>query len=162
MSFSGRVTLARHIEPDKRTGTFVHHNAFMLSSVDLQTRKPYLSVNSRQLQAIEEIIEIHRGRQRGKGEVAVAIHKVYRYVTQGRNAGAQIVPQLREKKWMFSDSDGDAPAFLHRPNEANISHCGVEFLRSLNELQQRDFARAMARHPGLQVFPAIVRRSRRR
>jgi len=162
MTFGGKVRLARHVDPDERDGNYVSYTAFSLSPEDLKAKQPYLSVNSTQMEPIVQIIEIYRNRQQGKGDVAVSIKKVYDYVKEGRSAGAQITSRRGEHQWIFPDMDGNAPAFLHRPNQSNNSHCGVEFLRSLEELQQRDFARSMARHPGMQVSPATVRRTARR
>lgn len=154
MSFSGDVRLARHVDPDERDGSYAAPSAFMMSAADLKAKKPYLSVNACDVQHLTEIVATYAKRQGGSGEVAVCIHQVFRYVAQGRRAGATIVSRRTEPRWHFPDTDGDAPAFLRRPNQNNPSHCGVEFLRSFNDLQQRNFARRMAQNPRMQVFPA--------
>ena len=97
--------------------------------------------------------------QEGKSEVTVCLHKVHKYVDNGRKAGATIRDTKGEPQWLFPEDGSESSAFKHRPVPArkmlaaSPSHCGVEFVRALSDVQQRNFARLMAKKPRFHIFP---------
>jgi hypothetical protein len=150
-TFGGKSKLIRHIAPDERRGRYASPSAFLLNEVDKKSASPYLSVNSTEVESLDDIVETYRERQSG-GEVAVSAHNVYKYVEKGRDAGAVISSPRGTSRWSFAENGNERPAFSYRKTDQSASHCGVEFLRALDELQQRGFARLMARFPKLETF----------
>jgi hypothetical protein len=135
-------------------------SAFLLGEADLNSKNAHLSVNATECEPIGQIASYFRAAfQEGKGEVAVCLHKVHRYVDSGRKAGATIRDTKSEPQWVFPEDGSESPAFRHRPVPArkmltaSPSHCGVEFVRALSDVQQRNFARLMAKKPRFHIFP---------
>ncbi len=163
-SFKANSELARYINPDERRGNkHAVHTAFLMNELDIfESRPPHLSVNSKELEAIEDISEYYRTKfQNGHGEVAVCLHRVKKYVEEGRKFGLGIKWRGdNDLAWVFDEDTGEAPAFKHRPVRENKkdgipaspSHCGVEFLRALTEVQKRNFARRMVQRPKFAFF----------
>jgi hypothetical protein len=155
--------LAHYIDPLSRQGdNHAAFSAFLLNPRDRE--KPdeaHLSVNATEVETIAQIAGTYREMfQSGTGEVAICTHKVRRYVDCGRKAGIQITNP--SNAWVFQSSAGQLPAFRHRPGHAvprkgipaNKSHCGVEFVRELNNLQERQFARRLAKKPKFHLVSA--------
>ena len=163
-SFKAHTELARYISPDeRRANKHAVPTAFLMNERDtLGDRQPYLSVNTRELEPIEAISEYYRTVfQNGPGEVAVCLHRVSKYVDEGRKFGLRIMWRGDNNlAWVFDEEAVEAPAFRHRPvredkmrgSPASLSHCGVEFLRALTEVQQRNFARRMVQTPKFALF----------
>jgi hypothetical protein len=134
-------------------------SAFLLGEADVTSPKPHLSVNSSSIQSVDEIVTYYRvTRQSGDGDVAYCGHTVARYVQLGRRVGAQLAKQ---EEWEFLEADVSVAAFKHRPVRTPSpattcpSHCGVEFIRSLDALAQSNLARELAKYPRFRVhsFP---------
>lgn len=152
----------RYIDPDERRGDrHATMSAFLPSEVDLRNpQNVHLSVNSTEVETIPEISDYFRTtQQNGHGEVALYVNKVQRFVDCGRKAGVQIVSQVDEPHWTFIGVNGPEGAFRHRPVQAqktgrpgSPSHCGIEFIRAMNELQQRRFARELAKKPRFHII----------
>jgi len=152
-TFVGRYELARYIDPIERDGTHASWTAFLLTEQDLRSQEPHLSVNSLEVETLEAIADYYRQTiAAGQEDISVCTHKVQRYVECGRSSGAVIVSDPADS-WIFTTAGGDrAPAFKHREvrvrgGSSSLSHCGVEFIRALSEVQQRQLARRLARTP---------------
>jgi hypothetical protein len=159
--FTNDEELIRYIDPDERQGSrHAASSAFLLNEIDQASNNAHLSVNSRELETVAEIASYYRKILQGdEGEVAFCLHRVYRYVENGKKAGAALRTNT-DRAWCFDESDSETPAFKHRPitrsrsdsRPSSPSHCGVEFIRTLTETQQRAFARRMAQKPRFQVL----------
>lgn len=154
-TFRGKKELARYIHPTERDGdNHAASSAFLLDSDNLSHAEPHLSVNSTETESLADIANYYRDTlQDAGGEVAICVHQVNRYVDAGRHAGTEITAS-HDHAWVFNDKSGELPAFKHRPvqphrksESGSPSHCGVEFLRSLSDLNQHKFARRMAKSP---------------
>jgi hypothetical protein len=160
-SFGERTELTRFIDSDERcSGNRAAASAFLFSPEDFRDPSAHLSVNSLEVETIGEIANYYRSVfQDGDGEVAMCIHKVHRYIDGGRHAGVQVT-QSADFQWVFLEQGRPSAAFKHRPippvrpksRPPSPSHSGVEFLRSLDDVQQRKFARRMAQRPRFQVL----------
>jgi hypothetical protein len=163
-SFKAHTELARYISPDeRRANKHAVYTAFLMNDKDnFGERQSHLSVNTRELEPIETISEYYQTVfQNGQGEVAICLHRVIKYVDEGRKFG--LVIRWRgdnDLAWVFDDYAVEALAFKYRPVRedkghgipASLSHCGVEFLRALTDVQQRSFARRMVRRPKFAFF----------
>lgn len=152
-TFSEKSELVRYVLPVHRQGNrYPSSAAFELSARDLQSPKPYLSVNSTEVSSVGEIAQgYRRDRQGGAGEVALCIHKVARYVEAAKDAGATV--SRAAHGYEFPDAGTMTGALQWRPNRPlNLSHSGVEVIRALNEAGKRAFAIRMASKPKYQVL----------
>jgi hypothetical protein len=156
-SFRSKTELARYISPIERNGkNHASRTAFMLDEDNPTTneeRLPHLSVNATECEPIKDIANYFREKfQKGSGDVAICVHKVQQYVDRGRKAGASIRSSNSDPFWLFEENGVGLSAFKHRPvsrrgGPNSPSHCGVEFVRKLDDLQQRNFSRLMAKYP---------------
>lgn len=160
-TFAGRTELARYITVHERRGTrHAAASAFLLSDTDISSgSNPHLSVNSLEVESLAHIGDyLRKVFQADTGEVALCTHKVQRYVNEGRTCGLTI-SHGADEGWTFVEGRASSAAFKHRPVQGlrargrpgSQSHCGVEFLRAMTDLQRRQFARRMARSPRFHV-----------
>lgn len=157
-TFGETSELARYIHPSERAGkNRAAISAFRLDADDLDSAHPHLSVNSTEVEAVDQIVAyFQKTQQSGTGDVTLCFHNVKKYVELGKANGANLIAEKDE--WKFLDTSGYSTAFKHRPvknTKQNInspSHCGVEFIRSLSQLQQRALARDLAHYPKFKVF----------
>lgn len=161
-SFDGRTEFARYIDEDEREGdNHAAVSAFLMDTDDMSDpKKAHLSVNATELESVSDIAAYYRATlQDGVGPVALCVHKVHKYVDAGKKAGSS-VRRSSVHSWVFDGPSEEEPAFKHRfvqaikekGRPASPSHCGVEFLRVLSELQQRNFARVLAKRPKFHIL----------
>jgi hypothetical protein len=113
--------------------------------------KPYLSVNSLQVESLQAIAAYHRDIWQGnRGRVALSSHKVSHYTDAGRKCGIQINYDRTSSTWIFQAGGANVEAaYEHHPRLSSdqpksSSHCGVEFIRALKDRNSQDkFARQM-------------------
>ena len=112
--------------------------------------KPYLSVNSLQVESLQSIAAYHREIWQGnRGKVALSSHKVSHYSSAGRKCGIQISYDQLSSMWKFQVGKNVEAAYEHHPRlrsdqPQSPSHCGVEFIRALKSPNAQDkFARQM-------------------
>ena len=158
-TFKGKKELARYVDPDETQGNrHAAASAFLPTEEDLKnTAKAHLSVNSTEVESRKDIARYFRTiRQNGEGKVALYVNQVIKYVGCGRKAGAIIRSCPDGSPWVFDSVAGKKEdAFLHRPvapvyrtgRPGSPSHSGIEFIRTMNERQQRKFARCLAKKP---------------
>jgi hypothetical protein len=155
--FSAKARLVRYVDEINRlSGNRASPAAF----IDPPTGEPgdHLSVNSLELESVQQIARYHRWRgQGGRGRVALIEHKVHEYSDAAIKAGVPIYYDRHASCWQFSMPDG-APeaAYRHRPVKAHNSetggsdqmespsHCGAEFKRALSLHAAARFARRMS------------------
>jgi hypothetical protein len=153
-TFKSNLELARYIDEDHRRGDHAIPAAFLLDAKDRASSETYLSVNSLEVSSMKDIVDVHRRRVGRHVDIAICCNKVNQYIQAGRRNGATINPATVHR-WVFQGSAGWEAAFRHReilPH--NSSHCGVEFVRILDEDKERRFARRMASSPRYHLFPA--------
>jgi hypothetical protein len=163
-TFVGNSELARYVHPLQIDGTkHATPAAFLPSDDDLKdTTKAYLSVNSTEVESQEAIADYFRAvLQDGEGDVAIHTTKVQTYVNGGRREGVKIKYRPSESRWVFTSESGEEEdAFLHheirRSSSSGLpnspSHCGVEFVRRLDDLEIRSLARFLAKSPRCHVY----------
>jgi|SRR3989344_1240332 len=141
-TFSPKSELARYVDPDEiKSGGRVSSGAFMPSPVDT-----YLSVNSLELEKVQEIARYYRQtRQGGTGNVAVACCKVVDYNNAANFAGLSVQKNSVSGRWEFNGAIGVLEAYKYRWTHLSNSHCGVEFINAqLDELRIKKIARRLA------------------
>lgn len=167
-TFEGGRELARYIDPDERNGDgHAAASAFLPIPEDLQNPdKAHLSVNSTEVEPQREIAEYFRAvRQDGQGDVALYVNKIQNYVNCGRKADVRIRSCSNGPSWVFDSNRGQEDAFKHRPvkpvketgRPGSPSHSGIEFIRAMNGLQHRKFARLLAKKPRYHIFNQALR-----
>ena len=147
-TFSEKSELTHHIdEAQRHSGNRAAPAAFQRNPGEA-----YLSVNSLEVEKLEDIARYYQAEiQMDDLPVAICSHKVAEYNDAGRKAGALIVRNNAGNAWEYVVNGGVRPAYKHRPvpphgvRLPSPSHCGVEFLETLSELAERQFARLMAK-----------------
>lgn len=141
-AFRAKTELTRHVDAAQRLpGNRPAPDVFIANPGD-----SHLSVNSVDLENLPTIVERYRMRQGGHGEVSVCVHKVLEYNSAAKNTAAHVTYGISKSIWEFADRDGIArPAYLHRPADVGDSHCGVEYVRVLQELEAHRVARRLAK-----------------
>lgn len=149
-TFAERSELVRYVHPIHRLRGNRPAVATFLEPPS-QEPKPYLSVNSLQVESLQDIAAYHRAIwQDNKGRVALSSHKVSHYTDAGRKCGIQISYDHDTFTWSFrGDGANFEEAYKHHPvlrsgRPRSPSHCGVEFIRALKNRNDQDkFARQM-------------------
>ena len=151
-TFAAKSSLCRYIDRDQRRGRFkdrADHGAFMLNP-----EEDHLSVNSLEVEPEQQIAEYYAsvwGHEDRK--VPICVHTIFEYNDSGKKAGCSIWFNQLDSRWQFAETNGTpAAAYRHRPvfrkpdfPYESRSHCGVEFVRALSDLKQRQFARRLAK-----------------
>jgi hypothetical protein len=116
----------------------------------LNPGEEYLSVNSLEIESTQQIAKCYLAlfgtSTRG---VPLCTHKIAHYLKSAKDVG--LIIAAGQSSWEFVADGKQRLAFTHDPIQkqstrpASPSHCGVRFVRFLDELQQRKFARGMAR-----------------
>ena len=155
--FSAKARVVRYIDEINRlSGNRTSAAAF----IEPPSGKPddHLSVNSLEVETLQQIAKYHRWRAQGdRGQVALSEHKVHEYSDGAAKAGVTIYYDRHESRWQFS-MRGSAPedAYKHRPVKPHYSdtgsseimgspsHSGIEFKRALSLHAAARFARRMS------------------
>lgn len=149
-TFAERKELVRYVQEAARSGNRVSPAAFLPDPPDPSVKRSYFSVNSLEIEPIKVIAEYHRRIwQNGLGEVALAAHKVFHYREAGRQSGVTIDYDKAERQYVFQEKSGQmSHAFecipARKDSFKSPSHCGVHFVRALQEHQVGKFARRMS------------------
>lgn len=153
-TFGERAELVRYVDPVHRNGNrYASPAAFEFSPRDLASPKPFLSVDSTEVQAVGKIAERYRAKSRqGGAGVSFCIHKVGRYVSEGKKAGEHLRLAKAETGIVFEEAGAKTAAFEAKGSNENPSHCAVHFVRALDENARKAFAMGMASKPRYQVL----------
>lgn len=150
--FSPKKELARYVsEDDRLNGDRTALTAFIDPPCD-DPSKDYLSVNSLEVEGAKQIADYYRNAfQGGTGDVSLCTTKVGRYTDAGKKSDVQLVYDERAESWQFiGKSLRPEPAYTHRPvltrpdGLKSPSHCGVEFVRVMDEHRRSKFARRLS------------------
>jgi hypothetical protein len=149
-TFSPNRELARYVSEENRLRGGRTADAAFIDPPGPDPSRDYLSVNSLEIEKLADIAVYYRNKlQRGRGDVAACCHKVFHYKDAGIKAGVSLSYDEAKRAWRFA-GDGNAPedAFKHRPVRSSKdlqseSHCGVEFVRVMNEHSKGKFARRL-------------------
>ena len=148
--FGERSSLCLFVHEDQRmSGSRPSSAAFIKAPDD-----DHLSVNSLELESLAIIADYYRQvlQEDASVGVAIAVNNVASYNLSGRSAGVSIMYDETSESWQFAVADDGGDAYKHRPVRktparlGSPSHCGVEFVRALDDLGERKFARRMARN----------------
>ncbi|KAB7741520.1 hypothetical protein F2P47_03685 [Parvibaculum sedimenti] len=151
-TFSGKKQLVRYIDKVHRLkNRRPAVAAFLPDPPSADPSNDHLSVNSLEIEKIDEIATYHRWKwQNEEGQVALAVHKVHQYSDAAKKSGVELSYDKHQAIWFFSGSKKEPEmAYRHRPVKAHNnpyaspSHCGVEFSRVLKEHRASQFARRM-------------------
>jgi hypothetical protein len=163
--FRPNSELARHVAaghrlPGNRTAV-----AAFIDPPSEDPSKDYLSVNSLELATLEEVADYYHAKlQRGTGDVAICTTKVFTFSDAGKKSGIDLQRDNSQAMWFFTGKSGKREAaYRHRPVRSSQdiqceSHCGVEFVRLMDEHAKSKFARRL----GGRRYHLIRRRRRRR
>lgn len=106
-----------------------------------------LSVNTAEVQTINQVASIYATKSGEDRPVAISIHSVGDYNTAAARVSVDVSYDVGERAWVFTSADGVEHAFLHDPKTGNSSHCLVRFTRHFDEKQAQKFAMRMAYKP---------------
>lgn len=151
--FNEKNELVRYIPVKQRMSTGYPNAAAFVEPGPPATQRnnKYLSVNNLVIEDMQVIAGYYRNVFHDDGkELAVTVHKISEYNSNGRKAGATIRFNRKSSSFEFAGSAGYEPAYRHRPvlgtanRGGSQSHCGVEFIRAFSEQAERKFSRRMA------------------
>jgi hypothetical protein len=151
-SFSGERELARFVhEVNRLSGNRTAAAEFIESVPPLKERpKEYFSVNSLEVETLRTIADYYQDRfAKSTADIAICSTKVNDFNDAGKKSGVLLQYDKPTSSWQFVRPDGTRePAYKHRPNRSSDdlkseSHCGVEFLRVLDENARAKFARRL-------------------
>jgi hypothetical protein len=147
-TFGERTNLVRRIDPEHQLpGRYIDSAAFY---ADLgPPRETYLSVNSTEIQKVRDIARRYAGTS-NMASVAVGIFQIAVSNEAAKDSGV-VVAKHSEFAWSFDDSGRAAPAYHHRGYSGNSSHCGIEFIRVMDDDTESRFARRMAKRRRYQL-----------
>lgn len=112
----------------------------------LRPKETYLSVNALGIESKEEIAKRYRDQfQGGKGIIRVAIHKLYEYAEASKGTAGAVSYNQSSRRYEFIEG-GLAKQAVDQRGEC-ASHCGIEYLRVLDELESLRVARRLSRKP---------------
>lgn len=148
--FTEKVRLTRWVRPIYRLrGNRASPVAFRMDPGP--PREEFLSVNSLDIEKIKDITKYYRDSlQKDDRKVAVCIHKIAEYNSTAKYTGLALTYNQSLFRWEYPSFDGSNPAYKHRPvpkipgRKESPSHSGVEFIKALDDLAKRKFARRMA------------------
>jgi len=152
-TFSARAQLVRYVDDANRLrGNRPAVATFLPDPPSSNPDSDHLSVNSLEIESMKQIAEYHRSRQGDNGQVALCVHKVFDYNEAGKKCGVRVFYDHEDSRWLFVGRRGaHEEAYRHRPVKAHDnplgspSHCGVEFVRALNDHTAAQFARRLAK-----------------
>jgi hypothetical protein len=151
-TFTSKKRLVRYVSEENRlSGNRPAFATFLPDPPDPSKKKPYLSVNSLEIESLKEIAAYCRGMwQNATGKVALCEHTVFQYNEAGKKSGVSISYCKESQGWQFQGPAGKEDAYLHHPKVESKheykspSHCGVEFTRMLSDHAAGQFARRLA------------------
>jgi hypothetical protein len=152
--FSPKKEFARHVaEEDRLRGGRTAMTAFIDPPADDPT-KDYLSVNSLEVERVSVIAQYYRDAfQEGEGPVTICTSSIEQYTNAGKKCEVPLVYDESAESWMFISGPGPSQrelAYTHRAvvkrpdGLVSPSHCGVEFVRVMNEHARAKFARRLS------------------
>lgn len=106
-----------------------------------------LSVNSGEVQTINQVASIYAINSGEDRPVAISIHSVEDYNTAAARVSVNVTYDAGQRAWVFTSADGVEHAYLHDSKTGNPSHCLARFTRHFDGKQAQKFAMRMAYKP---------------
>jgi len=106
-----------------------------------------LSVNSGEVQTINQVASIYASKSGEDRPVAISNHSVGDYNTAAARVSVSVTYHTELRAWIFPSTEGVEHAYLHDPKVGNPSHSLVRFTRHLDDKQAQKFAMRMAYKP---------------
>ncbi len=140
-SFRERSVLSRYIDREyRRRNKHPNPNAYRRTP-----NEKYLSVNSLEIHTRKQVAAIYADLfENGNRPVAFAEPMVSNYNAAASEVGLTVAYNLDAGYWQFFENGNATPAYLHHGREHNESHCGVEFVRALDDFKEFRFSVRMA------------------
>lgn len=141
-TFKERSVLFRYIDPEFRS----RKNRPKAGSYQLSSAEKELSVNSGEMATTRQVAQVYADNfEGGQRPVALSGCRLAQYNDGGIASGAGITFNDKTMCWEFIESGNARDAYKHDPKFNNPSHCGVQFLRILDDHKQFKFAVRLAR-----------------
>ena len=140
--FGKRSVLCRYIDREyRKRNNRPNPNAYRLTP-----NEKYLSVNSLEIHTRNQVAAIYAEKfENGNRPVALAEPTVSIYNAAASEVGVTVAYNSDAGYWHFSENGNATPAYLHHGREHNESHCGVEFVRALDDFKEFQFSVRMAK-----------------
>ena len=151
--FSAKSELVRYVDEINRLrNRRPAVAAFLPDPPSADPANDHLSVNSLEVESIDEIAAYHRWKwQSNAGRVALCVHKVHDYNDAAKKSEVPVIYDPELSKWQFSSGGSKLEdAYRHRPVPmhnnplGSPSHSGVEFARALKGHNAGKFARRLS------------------
>jgi hypothetical protein len=150
--FAKKKELARWVREEDRLGGNRPAVSAFIDPPSSEPDKEHLSVNSLEVETLRQIADYYRNAfQGGVGPVSICTRTVEDYTEAGKKANIQIAYDRSAETWQFTGrSRVPEPAYKHRPVQkradglSSPSHCGVEFIRMMDEHAKSKFARRLS------------------
>jgi hypothetical protein len=142
--FGGKTRLVRFIHPNQRLqGNRAAADAF-IEPRRQERSTAHMSVHSLGLTARETISAFYQSELQSSGTIAASIHSVYEYNKATYGTPAAVKYDLKTKQWLFAERGTNSPAYMQRPTPNCLFHCGIEYVRALNDTDMQKVARRLA------------------
>ena len=140
-SFQERSVLCRYVDREyRRRNNRPNPNAYRRTP-----NEKYLSVNSLEIHTRKQVAAIYADLfENGNRPVAFAETMVSNYNVAASDVGLTVAYNSDAGYWQFFENGNATPAYLHHGREHNESHCGVEFVRALDDFKEFRFSVRMA------------------
>lgn len=143
--FRQKDRLARYIAPEHRKdGMRAKPPAFMEGQ---NSKKDGLSVNSLEVESINQIAKTFSAKFNEKGPVGISIPTIQEYNEAANHVGLQVLWSDANSRWEHQGPSAIEASFVQDPKDGNRSHCLVKFTLALNDYNDFRFACSMARKP---------------
>jgi hypothetical protein len=143
--FKETSKLARYIEPDFRR-TSGRTKLPKPGAYQKKLNEDHLSVNSLEVETAGQIAQTYAERfEQGRRPVAIASPNIRSFNGAAGSVGLSITFDTATGTWNFMDGGIRSAAYLHRPKNNNVSHSGVEFVRTLHDFAEFKFAVRVAK-----------------
>jgi hypothetical protein len=139
--FGGGSKFMRYVDNDQR---LKRRRAAPVAFID-NPKGTHLSVHSLDLASKTSIAKYYRDTfQDGRGNAAFCIHTVYEYNEASNGTNGSVKFNRKLSSWEFIENEQSCAAYKHRPENHYHPHCGVEYVRALDELEMMKVARRLA------------------
>ncbi len=128
-SFAAKSELTRQVDEVQRArGNRPAPDVFVANPGD-----SHLSVHSLEMAPLSEILDIYSKRQDHRPVVTYCVKQVLEYNLAAKNTAGAVTKNAITGAWEFSQNGRPKPAYLHRGAYEDDPHCGVEYVRVLDE-----------------------------
>lgn len=140
--FRESSSLLRYVEPEHRG----RNNRPKVGAYRRKEDEDHLSVNSDEVETENQIAATFAAKFHGGSRpVSISGPTVADYNAAAESVGMSVSFDAAKGCWVFGRGGDRSEAYKHRPKSGNRSHCGVEYIRTFDDLSDFKFAVRMAR-----------------